>query len=261
MPFAHKTNNNHKQVAVAVFTYTFLREERQHNFETAFESLASTIEVATLDQQRNIREGFEAMSNAMTGFAKTTNATWPFITLKYFEMYGANLRRQSLIEAFWIANRVEHADLEDYLEYIDTHYEADVAESFEVDPSTKEYFEGGMYEPYLRIKTSEGFVRDGERDEYYPLYQQSPPMFNYLLINYNLQGVQDYVDIIGASLELQNETTFTRVRPYSAFTDKDHARLHSQSLQDATVDHPHSFVSTTTCRWALCRCTAGFVLV
>ena len=233
-------------MVVALVTYKFLRDERRQNFVSAFEGLASTIEVATLEQQRNIREGFQAMSNAMTSYAKTTNSTWPFVTLKYFEMYGANLRRQSLIEASWITNRVPHEDLQAYLEYVDAHYEADVAESFEVDPSTKEYFEGGMYEPYLRIKNGSGFVPDGERKEYYPLYQQSPPMFNYLLINYNLQGIQDYVDIIGASLELQNETTFTRVRPYSAFTDKDHARLHSQRLQDETVDHPHSFVSILT---------------
>ena len=181
------------------------------------------------------------MSNAMTAYGQQTNATWPFVALKYFEMYGANLRKQSLIEAFWITHRVQHEDKEEFLDWIDANYEDEVAESFEVDPSTYQYFEGGNYHPYFHIKTSEGFVEDGNRTEYYPLYQQSPPPFNYLLINYNLQGVQDYVDIIDASLTLQNETLFTRVRPYSAFTDKDHARLHSQN-GDETVDHPHSFV-------------------
>lgn len=187
-------------------------------------------------------EGFLAMSNSMTGYAQQTNSTWPFVALKYFEMYGANLRKQSLIEAFWIAHRVEHEDKEEFLEWIDKNYEEEVAESFEIDPSTYQYFEGGEYHPYFHVKTDEGFVEDVDRPEYYPLYQQSPAQFNYLLINYNLLGVQDYVDIINASLTLQNETLFTQVRHYSAFTDKDHARLHSQNLGDEAVDHPHSFV-------------------
>ena len=223
-------------------TYNFLVDERHNNFVNAFQSLASTIETSTLEQQKNIREGFLAMSNACTAYGQQNNLTWPFVALKYFEMYGANLRKQSLIEAFWIAHRVTHENLDAYLAWVDENYEAEVPESFEIDPTTKQYFEGGRYHPSLHIKTSEGFVKDYDRPVYYPLYQQSPAMFNYLLVNYNLQGVQDYVDVIDASLALQNETVFTRVRHYSAFTDKDHARLHSQRLQDATVDHPHSFV-------------------
>lgn len=256
------------QVAVSVTTYCFLRDERYNNFVSAFQGMASTIEVSTLEQQKNIREGtyaeyrgrqysahpshfglfstmmcvgFSAMSNSMTGYAHQTNSTWPFVALKYFEMYGANLCKQSLIEAFWIAHRVEHEDKGEFLEWIDKSYEEEVAESFEIDPSTYQYFEVGEYHPYIHVKTDEGFVEDIDRPEYYPLYQQSPAPFNYLLINYNLLGVQDYVDIINASLTLQNETLFTRVRPYSALSDKDHARLHSQ-IGDEAVDHPHSFV-------------------
>lgn len=78
-----------------------------------------------------------------------------------------------------------------------------------------------------------------------PLYKQPP--FTHGAINWNVQSVPAFRDVVDALLLLKNETVLSGVRPYTtaglSLSKEKHEAMHSK-LTNSSIEHPHSFVYT-----------------
>lgn len=188
------------------------------------------------------------MATIVSTYASTNNLSWPFVTVPNFELYGANYIKQSHAEVVSTFNLVKEADREAYLNYTTSKRQEWVEESHFIQKGSLERlidpFSNCTYHPFITRPSPEGFLKDIERDHYWPSWQFSPPPSSYGLINWNAFSVPDYSGLIDSMVDLNYETLVSKVRHYvgvpTAMSQEEHESLHSK-LTDSSAEHPHSF--------------------
>jgi hypothetical protein len=85
---------------VSALTFIFLNREDEEGAENNYFSFAHTIEDASQFHITNMNLAFKNLGEIITTAAQATNASFPFVTVPKFEVYGRHARLQSGIETF-----------------------------------------------------------------------------------------------------------------------------------------------------------------
>ncbi|CAJ1940156.1 unnamed protein product [Cylindrotheca closterium] len=232
-------------ISVSYLTYHFLLDEEKEEFNIAYDQFSDALEAAAIRQQKDIREAYRTFETIISNYAAGANETWPFVSLPLFESFGKHIIEISGTEVFSLFPVVTRENQEAWLKFTDQHYESMVKEAHMLETGTLDNLKEVGYHSYFTAPSPNGMVPDIERDVYYPGWHYSPPPFTYGNVNWNVQSVPDYNDIIEALYALPDETLLTGVRPYAgggtALSDEEHAHMHSE-INDSSSDYPHSFV-------------------
>ncbi|CAB9502065.1 Receptor-type guanylate cyclase gcy [Seminavis robusta] len=72
-------------IALATATYLLIRNEEQDDFEAQFNSYASEIIAVSKRNLANSMRALDGFTVMLTSYAKSTNQTWPFVTVRDYE--------------------------------------------------------------------------------------------------------------------------------------------------------------------------------
>lgn len=212
-----------------------------------------------------------SIAQTVTASAQSSNATWPFYTLPFFESFAENFFVQSRAEIFAVFNAVERHERENWTQYAASMYGSQIKEGHMLAYGNLDKLNDDESNFHVDITKPgpEGFVPDGHRDVYFPTWSWSPPLFSYGLLNWNIQALPDYDNAIRAAITLANETVITRVRlncecplpDGTARTEESYTHSASSSVSSAVSNgttmtenehsgvlklsetkHPHSFM-------------------
>ncbi|CAJ1936599.1 unnamed protein product [Cylindrotheca closterium] len=233
---------------VSGLTWHFLREEESKAFETAVDQFSKALADSTYQQQEDIREAYNSFADTLSNWVATAeNVSWPFVTLPLFESYARHALKISGTEVFAVFPLVSHENREAWVNYTIANYEDMVQQAHMIGKGNLESLVGGGFHPYIARPSPNGFIEDIERDQYFPMWHFSPPPFTHGAINWNVQSVDAFRDVVDALLLLKNETVISPVRPYTtagmSMSQEEHEAMHS-TLKDSSTEHPHSFVYT-----------------
>ena len=186
----------------------------------------------------------------------TSNATWPFYTLPFFESYAEHARTQSHTEAIAVYHRVPREQIPYWLLYAGSHHKDMVQESHTITTNREDRFSSTGYHPYLTKEASvdeedgthhdshddedhhedededeengDGLLQDDtDLDVAFVRYEESPPMLSYKAINWNAMSAPQVRESIEAVLALQKEIVTPPVRAgQSSLTEEEHGDLH-----------------------------------
>lgn len=183
----------------------------------------------------------------MSNHAAETNQTWPFVTVSLYESLGANIRRISGTEITTVFPVVARNNSKAWLKYAHEKHGEQVRESHMLKYNSLDNLKEVGYTPYFQRASPSGFIEDIDREVFHPMWQFSPPMFFYKVINWNVASVPDLAPVIEAVKVLRDEILISRVRPYVAasmsFTTEEHTRMHSD-VEGSSTEYPHSFIFT-----------------
>lgn len=212
-----------------------------------FEKFSRTVGDAAIEQQSNIRDALRALANVVSGAAKTSNQSWPLVTIDLFEVYARDALVQANTEFFAIWPLVTPETKEGFVNFTTSNYKDKIHEAHMLARGNLDRLiqNTSFYKPFIsKAVPGQGYFPDDDRDLYFPNWQFSPPPSTYGIVNWNLGSVPPLNAAIQSMLKLQYDTTFTVVTPYRSadvvFTKEEHAAMHSK-LRDSTPEHPHNF--------------------
>jgi hypothetical protein len=213
-----------------------------------YDQFSEALSDAAIRQQHDIRDAQRTFSEVISDQAAETNQTWPFVALPNFESLGKNFHKIAGIEIFSLFPTVTRANTEAWLNYTDKQHAHMVKESHMLKYKTLDNLNEVGYKSFIqRISSNGEFIQDIDREIYHPMWQFSPPMFTYGAMNWNIASLPDLASVFDAVKVLKYESLASGVRPYAtsslAFSNEDHARLHSK-IEGSSTDFPHSFFYT-----------------
>jgi hypothetical protein len=167
---------------------------------------------AAVLQQATMRDSFRAVTDSITVNALQTNATWPYYTTPFYEVYAGKALAQSRAEIAAHFCLVRQEDREKWGNYSAEHliewaHAGHMTKYGNLDRLNETNFIAEMRKP-----TAEGFIPDDDWYEYWPMWLYSPPPAQYGAVNWNLITVPDYEAIISAMKALPGEALITKVR-------------------------------------------------
>ncbi|CAB9521527.1 Receptor-type guanylate cyclase gcy [Seminavis robusta] len=230
-------------ISVTFTTYWLLVEEEDKNFRNVFSQFARTVGDAAIDQQKDVRSAIRSLSDSITlsaDLVSNGNPTWPYFFPPMFEAYAHDYMEISKAEFVGISNIVSHDQRERYINYSTSVYEQAVKDAHIIKHGSLDLLNNdtAKYNPYVTKKTSDGFVEDDERDLYFVRTIQSPPPRKYgPQINWNLASDPSIRVSMDSIMELRNETTISKIRPFVGLPADEHKGFHS----DDNADNPHCF--------------------
>jgi hypothetical protein len=217
--------------------------------ECKFDKFSTTVGDAAVRHQETMRDSFRAVTNAITADAIRTNATWPYYTNPYYEMYAGNALVQSNAEIAAYFCLVEAKDREEWGNYSADHLAEWAHAGHRIKYGNLNRLNESNFIPDMRKRNPEGiFIPDDEWYEYWPMWLYSPPPAQYGAVNWNLINVPDYEKLIVAMKALPGEALITKVRKSvstgTAFTEEEHQAMHSRVKTGSQADFPHAFLWT-----------------
>jgi hypothetical protein len=144
---------------------------------------------------------------------------------------------------------VSNDEMGAWINYTKQHHEASVKEGHMLQKGNlNRLVNTSNFHPYMTQMLPNGQIApdDIARDWYLAAWSYSPPPSSYGQINWNVMTVEDHRNAVEAAITLENETLFSKVRPYTlapglAFTIEEHNAMHSTRAGSQT-SHPHCFV-------------------
>lgn len=232
-------------LVVTYTAYKFLRAEEFNNFETAFDQFSRTISVAAVDQQNKVRSALQGLAAVVSTTAILSGATWPYVTIPFFERHATNYRsNQAGIEFFATGPLVKHAERERYEAWTFENFQEMVQEGYSTAGVVSDEKDPASFTSHLFGAGPQGKYKEVEKEEYFPVWQWSPLPYTYGQINWNAASVPEYAAANAAAVALGNETVIAAVRPYAnaignSISAEEHAAMHSK-LGNSKTEHPHS---------------------
>mmetsp|Transcript_18107 Transcript_18107/g.36476 ORF Transcript_18107/g.36476 Transcript_18107/m.36476 type:complete len:1137 (+) Transcript_18107:96-3506(+) len=232
--------------AVTLVTYRYLDEAQTDASKESFEKFSETIGVAAMQQQKNVRDGFEAFANILTASSQSANAVWPYYTLPLYETYARYAIEQTGVEIMVVNNVVPKSERVSYEAWTAEHYYEAAMEAHMIRNGNLDQLpDNSTFIPHITRASPDGNIPDIERESYFAVWNWSPPPFSYGVLNWNPASLQDYDHVLNAALTLKYDTVWTKVRPYAtagvSMSQEQHDALHSVR-EGSKSDHPHSFV-------------------
>ncbi|CAJ1930877.1 unnamed protein product [Cylindrotheca closterium] len=234
-------------IVITALTYYFLQQEEQKALNIAYDQFSEALSDAAIRQQDDIRDACHTFSKVISDQAAETDQTWPFVALQNFESLGEDFHKIAGTEIFTLFPTVTREKTEDWLNYTDKEHAPMVRHSHMLKYKNMDNLNEVGYKSYIQSASPTGMIPDIDRDVYHPMWQFSPPMFTYGAINWNILSLPDLASVFDAVKVLKNESLVSPVRPYAtasmAFTDEEHARMHSE-IEGSSTEFPHSFMYT-----------------
>ena len=196
-----------------------------------------------------MRDSFRGVANAITIDSLRTNATWPYYTTPYYELYAGRALAQSNAEIAAYFCVVQPEDREKWGNYSAEHLTEWAHAGHMIKYGNLDKLNETNFIADMRKRVPEvGFIPDDEWYEYWPMWLYSPPPVQYGAVNWNLINVRDYEDIIVAMKALPGESLINKVRKSvstgTAFTEEEHNAMHSRVKTGSQADFPHAFMWT-----------------
>jgi hypothetical protein len=204
---------------------------------------------AAVQQQVTMRDAFRVVADVVTADAVRTNATFPFYTNPFWEVYAGKALQQSNAEIACFFCKVQPKDREEWGNYSMDHLTEWAHAGHMTKYGNLNRLNESNFIADIRKKNPEGiFVPDDEWYEYWPMWLYSPPPAQYGAVNWNMINVPDYEAIMNAVKALPGEALINKVRKSvstgTAFTTEEHNAMHSRLNTGSSPDHPHSFMWT-----------------
>jgi len=214
-----------------------------------FQQFARTLLDAAVEQQRDINNALESLSNTLSLSADLIgqgqgNPTWPYFFPPRFETYAKDFRATCHAELVGISNIVTKDQREPYIRYTTAHYQDAVKEAHLTKYGNLDNLDldSSSYHPYFTKKGENGSIaEDDERDSYFVQTTQSPPDGDYDEINFNIASENDVRTNIDTVLLLQNETIISGIRPFIGLDEHEHNALHSDHNDGGETAHCFAF--------------------
>ena len=180
---------------------------------------STTVSNAAVQQQVNIRKGFQGMANSLTASAQGSNVTaqWPFYTMPLFESYAKTFFEQTEAQNLFVFPKVNHRDRPAWERYATSNHANWVEESNLIQYGSLKHLDTdpAKYNPFIYRESPTGPTPDGIQKIYFPAWTSSPPPSNYGSINWDVMSDPNYEKTIQALLVLQDETVVAQVEPIS----------------------------------------------
>ena len=148
--------------------------------------------------------------------------------------------KQASLELAAIHNLVPEDLKEEYSNYTLQNYAKWVNESLQTSEEAQKDFSPVGFKPYIWGRGPDGPYADMGRESSYSIWTISPIPTNYGLLNWNAITLPDFKAMDEAMHVLKNETVFVGIRPYAAFNEEAHKKMHAEG-QDPN-SFPHTFM-------------------
>ncbi|CAB9497986.1 Receptor-type guanylate cyclase gcy [Seminavis robusta] len=232
-------------LAVTLTTYQLLRREQKQSFETAYDQFSRSVADAAVVQRRAIVDSLHAYASSVSLAAESTNQTWPFVRIPFFEEYGANFLRMSNSEISSFIPIVDFEDVDAYPEFVGTFYEELIKESHMLTYGSLDNLIEEDYKDFISGVSPDGLVKDKERETYFPIQVNTPPPRNYRNVNWNLGSVPHFGAVMESVRRLKTETLTTKSTTYTTavgaiLSKEGHDAMHDP-LPEGEKEHPHTF--------------------
>jgi hypothetical protein len=104
-------------ILVSAGTYIFLASDAESSFEESYYFFASRIGDATAAHKHNLFSSMRSCSNSISIAARTTNSSFPFVTVPAFEVLAESVRQQSESELLLFTPKIEIEQITQWQEY------------------------------------------------------------------------------------------------------------------------------------------------
>ncbi|CAB9507840.1 Guanylate cyclase [Seminavis robusta] len=235
-------------ITVTLTTYHFLKSEQTKSFDEAFEKFSQTVADAALQSQEILHATQRDVCENMAVDAIRTGQTWRNYTNPYYEMQFGSARNQAKTELSAFFPFVEKDGRDAWIEYAGEHLTEWTHAGHMTKYGNLDRLNEINYVPNMTKKGPDGFIPDDEYPEYWPMWLYSPPPAQYGAVNWNVLNVPDYNDMMTAIKVVRGEQIISKVRTSvstgTAFTEEEHAAMHSKLKTGSSPHHPHCFIWT-----------------
>jgi hypothetical protein len=245
---------------VSTGTYIFLASDAESSFEESYYFFASTIGDATAVHKHNLFSSMRSCSNSISIAARTTNSSFPFVTVPAFEVLAGSVRQQSESELLLFTPKIEIEQVTRWQEYTAANegwYEEskELAVAASEGSLVKSDFAPGGLLPFIFEATFDengnNSVMPPNDPPFYPIWQVSPPPFSPLVIKANIGGVPEFSSASKAAdiarEGVMGSSTFSDVYGIAGQVSKeeDHEAFHAQFMvssdTESAYNRPHAF--------------------
>lgn len=207
-----------------------------------FRDIARIMASASLNQRDEFYASIRTYASALTVAAQATNQSWPTVNLPYFEAYGGRFRQVSHADFSSLLVVVPHEERTAYEAHMEAVHQTIMQESHLIKyghvenlaPTDKDY------EPTISVATEDGFAPEVEKEVYFPVYMNSPPLSTYRGINWNAASSSVYAGVLNLVVKNKNETFASAVQveasndnppPFDGTHDRPQVRLFHPVLE------------------------------
>mmetsp|Transcript_27767 Transcript_27767/g.64985 ORF Transcript_27767/g.64985 Transcript_27767/m.64985 type:complete len:1198 (+) Transcript_27767:98-3691(+) len=236
---------------VTAGTYRILRQEEDDDFTTAYRLFSNNIKDAIQGHYERLSLASRSASLAITGSAQTSQETFPYVTIKDFEVLGESIRERSGLESLTWTPFVPVNEEGKWNNY-------SAANQGWVDYSRKTVLAASddeqLYRSYQEGPIGPMFKLPGPPQQLSaPVWQQSPPPFSVQrTLNLDLMTTGTITQTRYNVLARVKHLTFGDIDTdvnliNSAFRKEDHELYHARKVDWnkslPATDLPHSFIA------------------